>query len=154
MIPYTRNTHPAAAIALKSASVIHVFQCSTNFDWATLRSWSCAKVHSSTMAGLPVFLNKLGFINGCMTSVIEVRMHDRKRGRTITDLEDEPTPEIDTAHLFGTIRKSRGKGTWGVLRPMSVSTRERSKKAREEERTDEHSLRWQRKGGEGRNVEN
>src|SRR5712691_10877264 len=80
MMPYTINTHPAAAIALKSASVIHVFQCSTNFDCATLRSWSCAKVHSSTMAGLPVFLNKLGFINGCMTSVIEVSMHDRRGG--------------------------------------------------------------------------
>ncbi len=70
-----------------------------------------------------------------------------RRGRTTTHLEDEPTPEIDTAHLFGTIRKSRGKGTWGVLRPVSVSTRERSKKAREGERTDEHSLGWQRKGG-------
>ena len=147
-MPYTSDTHPAAAIALKSASVIHVFQCSTNFDCATLRSWSCPKVHSSTMAGLPVLSNKLGFIHGCMSSVIEVRnARPERRSRTITHLDEEPTSEIDTAHLLGTIRKSGGKRTWGVVRPVSVSRRERSKKGREEERTDEHSLGWQRKGG-------
>jgi len=80
MKPYTRKPHPAAAIAWKSASVIHVFQWSTNFERATLRSWSFPKVHSSMMAGLPVLSNKLGFIHGCMTAVREVRMHDRRDG--------------------------------------------------------------------------
>ena len=65
----------------------------------------------------------------------------------MTHLDDEPTPKADTAHRLGTIRKSRGKGTWGMLRPKRVSRRERSKKGREEKRVDKHSQRWQRKEG-------
>jgi hypothetical protein len=66
----------------------------------------------------------------------------------MTHLDDEPTPKADTAHRLGTIRKSRGKGTWGMLRPKRVSRRERSKKGREEKRADKHS-----QPGKGRKVE-
>jgi hypothetical protein len=39
-----------------------------------------------------------------MTSAIEVRMNDRRgRTRTRTHLDEEPTPEVDTANLLRTI---------------------------------------------------
>jgi hypothetical protein len=57
-------THPAPAIALKSSSVIHVSQWFNNAARATLISWYCPNVHSSTMAGFPVCSNRLGVIQG------------------------------------------------------------------------------------------
>lgn len=63
------STHPAAAISLKSLSVIQVSQCSVNFARATLGSWNCPNVHSSTIARLPVSSNKLGVTHGYIKAV-------------------------------------------------------------------------------------
>jgi hypothetical protein len=74
------KTHPAPAINSKSTSVIHVFQWFTNVVFATLRSWNCANVHSSTMAGLPVPSNKLGVIHGYVVAVGGDEERDDYRG--------------------------------------------------------------------------
>lgn len=58
------HTHPAAAMAAKSASVIQVSQWAVRVCFATFRSCNCPNVHSSTISGLPVLSNRLGVIHG------------------------------------------------------------------------------------------
>jgi hypothetical protein len=128
-----QNTHPALAIALKSASVMNVLQCANNFACATSRSWNSANVHSSIIAGLVKPSNKLGVIHLCDGGEKIKNTRPERRGRITTNLEDEPTPEVDTADFFRTIGKSRRK-TWGVQRPMRPSKGECSKKGRKEQR--------------------
>lgn len=60
----TNDTHPAAAMAVKSASVIHVFQWLVSAACAVALFCNCPKVHSSTMAEFPVFSNSEGVIQG------------------------------------------------------------------------------------------
>ena len=66
-------THPAAAIIAKSFWVIQLFQWLVNAARATLGSWYCPNVHSSTMAGLPVLSNKDGVIHGFRESRVKPR---------------------------------------------------------------------------------
>lgn len=60
----TKYTHPAAAIATKSLSVIQVSQCFRRVRVAFSLSCRWPKVHSSTMLLSPVESNKLGVIQG------------------------------------------------------------------------------------------
>ncbi len=61
------STHPAAAIAAKSDSVIQVFQ----WFWRTLNAvallWNCPNVYSSTIWGFPVLSKMEGVIQGWNT---------------------------------------------------------------------------------------
>ena len=60
----TDDTHPAAAMAVKSASVIHEFQWLVSAACAVALFCNCPNVHSSTMAEFPVFSNSEGVIQG------------------------------------------------------------------------------------------
>lgn len=144
------STHPAAAIALKSLSVIQVFQCWVNFACATLGSWYCPNVHSSTIAGLPVSSNKLGVTHGCIKAVQRISTCSTCKEVFITDLENEPPSKVDTAHWLRTIGKARGERHLCIPSWDRPSNRECGKKGSKGQ-CGEHdgggkSLSWERRG--------
>lgn len=57
-------TYPAAAMSMKSCSVIHESQWFFRAERAVLPSWYWANVHSSTIALTPVLSKRLGVIHG------------------------------------------------------------------------------------------
>lgn len=69
-ITWAISPYPAAAIAWKSASVIHVFQWFVRVLRAEAGSWNSPNVYSSTMRESPVSSNSEGVIQGYKESVV------------------------------------------------------------------------------------